>query len=51
MILLAHLTPNEFPLGTVLFFSGFAAGLVSAFVLGRLSAWRAGSEWNTDSLR
>lgn len=42
MNVFAHLTPSEFPIGTVLFISGFTAGFVAQFVLGRLSSWRMG---------
>lgn len=30
LMLLAHVTPTEFPLGTVLFFAGWATGIASA---------------------
>jgi hypothetical protein len=44
----AHVTLSEFPIGTVLFISGFMAGLVAAYALGRLRSWRLGETGGSD---
>lgn len=51
MPVIAHLTPNEFPLGTIFLLSGFTGGFAAAYVLGRLNSWRLGGTSNGDSDR
>ena len=51
MNIFAHLTPSEFPLGTAIFLSGFSAGVVATFILGRLYSWREGVTASVDSHR
>ncbi len=51
MNIFAHVTPSEFPLGTVIFLSGFSAGVVATFVFGRFYSWREGVTAGGDSDR